>query len=48
MSRVAPYELPQVIVEIPSPPMDVPIPIRKALSVDGKNRVIIYVLHGGI
>ena len=45
-SRVAPYELPQVIVQIPPPPMDVPMPIRKALSVDGENRVINYLLHG--
>ena len=28
MSKVAPYELPQVIAQIPSPPMDVPMPIR--------------------
>ena len=46
MSRVAPYELPQVIAQIPPPPMDVPMPIRKALSVDGESRVINYLLHG--
>ena len=28
ISKVAPYELPQVIAQIPPPPMDVPIPIR--------------------
>ena len=31
MSKVAPYDLPQVIAQIPPPTMDVPIPIRKAL-----------------
>ena len=47
MSRVAPYELPQVIAQIPPPPMDVAMPIRKALSVDGENsRVINYLLPG--
>ena len=46
MTRVAPYELPQVIAQIPPPPIDVPMPIRKALSVDGENRVINYLLHG--
>ena len=46
MSKVAPYELPQVIAQIPPPPMDVPMPIRKALSVDGENKVINYLLHG--
>ena len=38
-SKIAPYELPQVIAQIPSPPMDVPKSIRKALSVDGENKV---------
>ena len=27
MSKVAPYELPQVVAKIPPPPMDVPMPI---------------------
>ena len=34
MSEVAPYELPQVIAQIPPPPMDVPMPVRKALMID--------------
>ena len=47
MSKVAPYELPQVIAQIPPPPpMNVPMPIRKALSVDGENKVINYLLCG--
>ena len=33
LSKLAPYELPQVIAQIPSPQMDVPMPVRKALLV---------------
>ena len=43
---IAPYELPQVIAQIPPPPMDVPMPVRKALMVDGENRVVDYLLCG--
>ena len=35
ISKIAPYELSQVIQQIPPLPIDVPMPIRKALSVDG-------------
>ena len=46
ISKLAPYELPQVIAQIPPPPVDVPIPIRKALSMDGDDKVVNYLLHG--
>ena len=46
MSEVAPYELPQVIAQIPPPPMDVPMPVRKELMIDGENKVVDYLLHG--
>ena len=46
ISGVAPYELPQVIAQIPPPPMDVPMPVRKMLLVDGENKVVNYLLHG--
>ena len=42
ISKITPYELPQVIAQIPPPPMDVPISIRKALSVDGESKVVNY------
>ena len=45
ISKIAPYEL-QVIAQIPPPPIDVPMPIRKALSVDGESKVVNYLLHG--
>ena len=46
VSKLAPYELPQVITQIPPPPIDVPMPIRKVLSVDGESKAINYLLHG--
>ena len=46
ISKIAPYEVPQVIAQIPPPPMDVPMAIRKALSVDGESKVVNYLLHG--
>ena len=46
ISGIAPYELPQVIAQIPPPPMDVPMPFRKALMIDGENKVVNYLLHG--
>ena len=42
--KVEPYELPQIIAQIPPPPIDVPILIRKALSIDGEERVINHIL----
>ena len=44
--KVEPYELPQIIAQIPPPPTNVPILIRKALSIDGEERVINHMLQG--
>ena len=46
VSKVAPYELSQVIGQIPPPPMDVPMPIRKTLLMEGESKTINYLLHG--
>ena len=46
LSKLSPYELPQIVAQIPPPPMDVPMPIRKALATEGENRTIHYLLHG--
>ena len=46
VSKVAPYELPQVIAQIPPSPMNDPMPIRKALLMDGENKAINYLIHG--
>ena len=40
------YELPQIIAQIPPPPIDVPITIQKALDIDGKDKVVNHLLHG--
>ena len=45
ISGIAPYELPQVIAQITPPPMDVPMPVRKALMIDRENKVVDYLLH---
>ena len=46
ISKVAPYELPQVIAQIPPPPMDVPMPVRKALLVDRESKAVNYLICG--
>ena len=46
LPNLSPYELPQTIAQIPPPPMNVPMPIRKALDTDGKNKTIHYLLRG--
>ena len=46
ISKITPYELSQVMAKVPPPPIDVPMPIRKALSVDGESKVVNYLLHG--
>ena len=40
------YELPQTIAQIPPPPIDVPIAIRKALTIDGEGRTIHHLIRG--
>ena len=42
ISKIAQYELPQVTAQIPPPPIDVSMPIRKALSVDGESKAVNY------
>ena len=44
--KLNPYKLPQVIAQIPPPPIDVPMPIRKALTIDGEDKVINHLLRG--
>ena len=42
--KLEPYELPQMIAQIPPLPMNVPILIRKALTIDGEDKVINHLL----
>ena len=44
--KMAPNELPQIVAQIPPPPMNVSMPIRKALTVDGESKVVDYLLRG--
>ena len=46
LPKLTPYELPQMIAQIPPPPINIPMPIRKALSTEGENKTIHYLLHG--
>ena len=46
INKLNPYELLQVIAQIPPPPIDIPMPIRKALTVDGEDKVVNHLLHG--
>ena len=46
ISKLNPYELPQVIAQIPPPPIDIPMPIRKALTIDGESKVVNHLLRG--
>ena len=44
--KLEPYEILQVIAQIPPPPMDIPMPIRKALTVDDEDKVVNHLLRG--
>ena len=46
ISGIVPYQLLQVIAQIPHCPMDVPMAVRKELMVDGENKVVNYLLRG--
>ena len=46
LPHLSPYELPQTIAQIPPPPINVPMPIRKALDTDGESKTICYLLCG--
>ena len=46
LPKLSPYELPQIIAQIPPPPINVPMPVRKALTTEGENKTIHYLLLG--
>ena len=45
LPTLSPYELPQIVAQIPPPPMNVPVPIQKALTIEGESKTIQYLLH---
>ena len=46
ITKLNPYEIPQIITQIPPPPIDAPMPIRKALTIDGESKVVNHLLRG--
>ena len=44
--NLEPYEIPQILLQIPPLPIDVPMPIRKALTVDSEARVVNHLICG--
>ena len=46
LPNLSPYELPQIVAQIPPPPMNVPMPIHKDLATEGENKTIQYLLCG--
>ena len=46
LPKLSPYELPQIVARIPPRPMNFPMPIWKALSTEGENKTIHYLLCG--
>ena len=46
MSQMAPYELSQIVAQIPPPPINIPMPIRKALLIDGESKAVSHFIHG--
>ena len=44
--KLEPYKIPQVVAQIPLPPINVPMPIRKALTVDDEDKVVNHLIHG--
>ena len=45
LPSLSPYELSQIVAQIPPPPMNVPMPICKALATEGEMKTIHYLLH---
>ena len=44
ISKLEPYKIPQVIAQIPLPPINVPMPIRRALTVDDEKKVVNHLI----
>ena len=44
--KLEPYKIPQIVAQIPPPPINVPMPIRKALSVDNEDKIVNHLIHG--
>ena len=41
-----PYEIPQLLSQIPPPPVNISVPMQKALAADTKDKVLNYLIQG--
>ena len=41
-----PYEIPQIISQIPPPPVNISVPMQKALAADTKDKIVNYLICG--
>ena len=46
LPKLSPYELPHIAAQIPPLPINIPMPIQKALATEGENKTIHYLLRG--
>ena len=44
--KLEPYEIPQILTQIPPPPVNISVPMQKALAADTKDKIINYLIHG--
>ena len=44
--KLEPYEIPQIVAQIPPLAINVPMPIGKALSVDDEDKIVNHLIHG--
>ena len=44
--KLEPYEIPQIVAQIPPLPINVSMPMRKALSVDDENKIVNHLILG--
>ena len=41
-----PYKIPQIISQIPPPPVNISVPMQKALAADTEDKIVNYLIHG--
>ena len=45
INKLEPYEIPQVVSQIPPPPIHVPMAIRKALTIDDEKKIVNHLIR---
>ena len=46
INKLEPYKILQIVAQIPPLPINVPMPIRKALSVDDEDKIVNHLIRG--